>query len=110
MASKKLKQSLRRRKSFLPTLLVALLFWLIWGYVFFFVPPGRGVYFAFFPTLFLAVFLSAALLLANSIRGFLLASAVCGLLLLQFFKLGNLLTILLLIALLVVLDLRFARG
>jgi hypothetical protein len=100
----------RRRKNFLPTLLLTIIFWLLWGgLVYLFAPTNNILLIAFFLLLFLACFLTLALILANSRRGFIAALGIISFLILRFYQLGNILNLILLGGILITLDLYFAK-
>jgi len=101
---------MRRRKNFLPTLLLAILFWLVWGWlVYSFAPTDNVLLIAFFLLLFLASFLTLALIFANSRRGFITALGLICFLILRFYQLGNVLNLVLLGGILVTLNLYLAK-
>ena len=65
-----MRDSAKRRKNFLPTLLMALALWGAWFLIFFKIPPETLLaFFGFYFFLFGAVFLTSALVLAHSRRG-----------------------------------------
>lgn len=96
---------LNQRKNFLPAFLLAVLTWFLWSWLIFSVPPTSNLIIGLFLVLlFLALFLTAALTLANSRRGFFIAFAVVGFLLFRLFGLANLLNLILLAAILFCLE------
>ena len=96
----------RKRKNFLPTLLLALLFWAGWGWLVYSQPPANNlILFGFYSLLFLALFLTAALILANSRRGFLFATAAIIFLIFRYYQLANPLNLVLLLGILIALEL-----
>ncbi len=100
------KTRLKHRGNFLPTLLLAILFWVGWGCLVYFLPPKNGLLlFTFCLLLFAAVFLTFALIFANSRRGLLIAIALIGFLLLRYYELENILNITLLTAILICIEL-----
>ena len=110
---------MRKRKNLIPTLLLAILFWGGLGCLVYKVSPHTPLPLGlpipipslplFFLLLFLAFFLSFALLFNNTRRGFLLATGLTALVLLRFFNLLHPLYIVLVIALLVTLELYFLK-
>jgi len=87
----------KRRKNFLPTFLLAFLFWLLWGGLVYFSSPDNSLLIVgFFLLLFLAVFLTAALIFANSRLGLLAATFIVLSLLFRYFQVGNILNLTLL--------------
>lgn len=101
---------MRRKKRFIPTLLLTVLSWGGFGYVLFNVSPmGFVSKILFFALLFFALFLSIALLLNNTRRGFLIALGILVLALLRFFELFHPLYIVLVVALLLTVELYFLK-
>lgn len=100
----------KQRKNFLPTFLLAIFFWLIWGFILFKISPesifSLLVFFIFF---FLAIFLTSALIFANSRRGLLLALLINLALFFRYYQVGNLLNLLLLLAIFVALETLFTK-
>jgi hypothetical protein len=87
----------KHRKNFLPTFLIALIFWLVWGGLVFFQPPANNlVIVLFFSLLFLALFLTLSLFFANSRRGAIGAFFFTLVLIFRYNHLGNLLNLFLL--------------
>ncbi len=102
------KRRLPQRENFLPTLLLAILTWLIWFYFFYFQTPETTlIIFLFYFSLFLSFFLTISLLLANSRRGFLAAMALITILLLRQFEQAHFLNLILVFALLSSIELYF---
>ena len=105
---------MRRRKNFLPTLLLTTLFWLFWFYIFFFVSPQNTTYHIphiiyFFTTLFVALTLTLALLFGNTRRGFLITLGIIGFLILRMYDLAHYLNLVLLIGFLISLEFCFSK-
>jgi len=101
---------IKRRKNFFPTLFLAILFWLGWGWLVYFTAPTSNVLLiAFCVLLFIAVFLAAALIFANSRRGLIAAFFVILFLLFRHYQVGNLLNLLLLLAIFIALELYFSQ-
>lgn len=99
----------KSRKNFLPTLLLAILFWLLWGGLVYFRSPENNLLLAvFFCLLFLASFLTSALILANSRQGFIIALGIIFFLILRLFQLGNILNLILMVGVLISLNLYLA--
>lgn len=107
----------RRRKNFLPTILLALL---NWGVVAFFVLavdpeiirdfPIAGSYFLFFVFLFMATFLTVSLILVHARRGLLTAIGLVVFLYLRLLGLGHLLNALLLFSFLLIFEIALSRN
>lgn len=94
----------RKRKNFLATLLLAILFWSLWGWLVYFKTPAENfLLLAFYLLLFLAVFLTGALIFTNSRRGLLLSSLITLSLLFRYYQIGNLLNIALLAGIFIIL-------
>lgn len=101
---------IRRRKNFFPTFLLAILFWLGWIFILFKVPPvSFAAMFFFYLFLFLAVFLTAALILAHSRRGFLVSLLIIFVLLFRYYQIGNLLNLFLLLTIFAALEAYFTK-
>ncbi len=104
------KRHLSQRENFLPTLFLAILAWLGWIYLFYFqAPESSYVIGLFYLFLFIALFLTISLLLANSRRGFLSALALISFLLLRQFEQGHIINLLLVFALLISIEIFFWR-
>lgn len=79
---------MRRRKNFLPTLILAILFWLSWLYIIFFTSPENTTYYVphttyFFLALSFALILTLSLIFANTRRGFLTTLGIISFLILR---------------------------
>lgn len=93
-----LSPKLKRRKNFLPTLVIALSFWGAWFWLIFSFPPSSNLLLTtFYLLLFAAIFLTSALIFANSKLGFLTACFVITALLFRLYQIGNPLNLLLLL-------------
>ena len=100
----------KRRKNFLPTLLLAIFCWGLWFWLVFSVPPTSNLaLIAFYFSLFLALFLTAALAFANSRRGFLTATIIVCFLIFRYYQLANVLNLLLLLGIFLCLELYLAK-
>lgn len=101
---------IKRRKNFFPTLFLAILFWLSWGWlVYSTAPTSNLLLITFYLLLFIAVFLTTALIFANSRRGLITALFVVLLLLFRYYQIGNLLNLLLLLAIFIALELYLSQ-
>ncbi|MFZ5365770.1 MAG: hypothetical protein ACOZBZ_00570 [Patescibacteria group bacterium] len=101
---------MKRRKNFLPSFLLTILFWLCWIYVLLFTAPESNLlFFIFYFLLFLSLFLTSSLVFANSRRGFLLALGIIGIAILQQIKLLNILNVILLLGILLSFELYFSH-
>lgn len=88
---------IKRRKNFLPALIFALIFWGLWGWFAYSFPPANNLLIlVFYLLLFLALFLTSSLIFANSKLGVIAALWLILLLIFRFFKIGNILNLLLL--------------
>ncbi|MGB9706597.1 MAG: hypothetical protein ACPLXP_00780 [Microgenomates group bacterium] len=98
-----------KRKNFLPTLVLAILFWVAWSWFVFSYPPANNfLLFTFYFLLFLATFLTAALIFANSRRGFFLAAFLILFLLFRYYQIANLLNLFLLAGIFISLEVYFS--
>jgi hypothetical protein len=90
---------IKRRKNFLPALILALLFWGLLGWLVYSFPPANNLLIStFYLCLFLAVFLTSSLVFANSKLGSLVAFWLILFLVFRYFKIGNVLNLSLLTA------------
>jgi hypothetical protein len=104
------KAGLRRRKNFLPTLILALIFWGLLAWLIYTHPPSSNfIIIAFFILFFLALFLTSALLFANSRRGLFLALFVIIFLLFRYHHLANPLNIIILLSIFLSLEIFFSK-
>ncbi|MDO8503706.1 MAG: hypothetical protein Q7S60_03370 [bacterium] len=95
----------RRRRNFLPTLLVTVILWGILTIIFFFIPPEAFLApFLFLAVVFLTILFTGSLIFANTRRGLLLALGILVFMLLNYYNIGNYLNIALLVGILVTLD------
>lgn len=106
-----IKERTKHRKNFLPALILDLLLVVVWGIVFFFVPPETP----FIPLVFLIltgllILFTGALLLGNSRRGVLASVGVVVFLVLGYFGAGNWINLVLIIGLLLTLEYYLSRG
>lgn len=105
-----LRERVKRRKNFLPALLLTVLLWTVWLAVFFFAPPETFLMpFVFLTLTFLAILFSATLLFANTRRGFLTALGLTAFMLLNFYGIGNYLNLLLIVGVLLAAEYYFSR-
>lgn len=98
-----------RRKNFLPTLFLTVIFWVVTGYIILYIPPSSITIYSLLITAFLSLFLTLSLLLANTRQGFLLSTGITIFLLLRYLKIANFLTLLLLISSLAMLEFYFRK-
>lgn len=97
---------MKHNKNFLPTLFVALFLWLAFLFLVVFTAPSSPLLLTtFYLLLFLALFLTFSLVLANSRRGGLLAAGMTVFLLLRQTQMVNYLNLILLMGILISLEL-----
>lgn len=90
---------MKKEKNFFPTLILAMIFWGLWGWVIYSLAPTNNlVLIAFYLLLFLAAFLTSALIFANSKIGAIIALLLVLILNFLYFKIGNILNLSLLTA------------
>ena len=103
--------SIKRRRNFLPALIVIILLWLLTAFLVYFVEPSMPLAIPFFFILvFSGLLFTLATVFANSRRGFIAAGSLTIFLILRFFGLGHILNFLLLLALGLCLELYFNRS
>ena len=108
---KLLKPKKSRRKNFLVTFILIIVFWSTFAFLIFFIEPGQiknliipGAYLPFFINLFLAIFFTLSVVLNNSQRGLLISLGIIAFLILRLHDFGNLLNLILIIGLIVAID------
>ncbi len=113
MARNKLKQvrqeSIRKRKNFLPTLLITILFWIALAGLVYFTLPASLTIFVFFVLLFWCLLFSFSIIFISQRRGLISAAAVTLFLLLRFFGIGNIINLLLILGVAICIELYFSR-
>jgi hypothetical protein len=104
------RERIKNRKNFFPTLLLATILWVAWGWLIYSTAPSSNLkLFIFFLLLFLAVFLTFALIFANSRRGLLSSLIVVTLLIFRYYQLANLLNLFLLFAIVITIELYYCK-
>ena len=99
MKRKDRKEQVLKRKNFLPTLLLTVLFWILLGSLIYFVDPGTfGVIPLFFITFFVTLLFTFSLIFANSRRGFLVSLSLSLFSILMYLGVGNWLNLVLVLA------------
>lgn len=94
------QEKVKRRKNFFPTLFAILTFWSALGFLIYFVDPfGFAIIPTFFLLLFLALLFTLSTLFINSRRGLIAAVAIVFFAILRFFGIGNIINLLLTLAL-----------
>jgi len=93
---KTVKERLKRRKNYFPTMMLMIVFWLLWVSLVWWVDPTilknlppRESYWPFFLLFFLALFLTLSLILQNTRRGFLISFGILLFLILRLSGLGH---------------------
>lgn len=106
----------KRNKKFLVTLILIIFFWSTLFLMIFFTEPEmikdiliKNSYLVFFINLFLALFLTLAVIFANSTTGLLVTLGAIGFLILRLHQLGNLLNAILIISIVFVLNKYFTN-
>jgi hypothetical protein len=104
------REQVLKRKNFFPTLLVTVLLWSLTSCLVYFVDPAT---FGATPLLFILIFLDIlftfSLLFANSRRGLIGASGITLFLLLAYLGVGNILNLILIVAIAACTELYFAH-
>lgn len=106
----KRKEQIRKRKNFLPTLIVTLLLWiLVAGLIYFVDPETTFALPGFFLLIFLGLLFAFSTVFASSRQGFLISFGFTLFLILRYFGVGNILNFLLLSGLLITVEIYFVR-
>jgi len=102
---------LKRRKNYLPTLILIITLWGLLGLMVYFVEPEMvknilipGLYLPFFLIFLPAATFTLAMVFNNSCRGFILALAITALLILKVYQLDNWLSFILIAGIAVAVD------
>ncbi len=94
----------------MPTLLVTILLWLILGGIVYFIDPSIfGVVQLFFVLVFLALLFTFSLIFAGGRRGLIAAISLSLFLILAYFGVGNILNLVLIVAIAISIEIYFAR-
>lgn len=102
---------MKRRKNFLPALLLVFLFWLIFIYFIISFPPANSLLITlFFMLLFLPIFITLSLALGNSRRGLLLSLGFIIFLFLKQIQQVHALNIILLLSILLSIEIYFLKS
>lgn len=103
-------EELRRRKNFLPTLIITIILWLILAGIVYFIDPQQMIAIPlFFLITFLAILFTASLLFANRRRGLLTSLVIMLFLILRYFGVGNMLNAILLVGIAVAFEIYASR-
>src|SRR3990167_4156678 len=104
------KQQVLKRKNFLPTLLVTILLWmLLAGLVYFVDPATFGVIPLFFALFFTALLFTFSLLFASIRRGLISALSLFLFAVLAYLGVGNILNLLLILAIAICIEIYLAQ-
>lgn len=108
---KKRREQILKRKNFLPTLIVTLLFWgFLGGIVYFIEPEAFGIISLFFALLFFALLFTSSLIFGSRRRGLIVSISLTLFMLLRYFGIGNILNFLLIAGLAITVELYLSRG
>lgn len=100
----------KRRRNFLPTLLIAASLWgVLAGVIYFVEPETFGVIPLFFAIVFFAILFTSSLLFGNKRRGLIISISLTLFLLLRYFGVGNILNFLLIAGLATTAELYLTR-
>lgn len=103
------RQQKLKRKNFLPTLLTTILLWLLLGGLVYFVDPDSfGAVPFLFVLIFFCLLFTFSLIFANSRRGIVATIALTFFLLLMYLGVGNILNIILIVAIATCIELYFS--
>lgn len=103
------KEQILKRKNFLPTLLLTILLWILFaGLVYFVDPKTFGAVPLFFLLLFITLLFTFSLLFANSRRGLVISLSLVLFFILLFLGVGNVLNLILILAIAVCVELYFS--
>jgi len=106
----KRKQQVLKRKNFLPTLLITVLLWLLLAGLVYFVDPGNfAAVPVFFVLLFTALLFTFSLLFTNTRRGLIGSVSLSIFFVLAYLGVGNILNLLLIVAIAVSIELYFGQ-
>lgn len=103
------KQQALKRKNFLPTLLITIFLWIIFGGLIYFIDPGSFAAIPlFFVLLFFCLLFTFSLIFANSRRGIVTTIATTLFLMLMYLGVGNILNLILIVAIAICIELYFS--
>lgn len=105
------KLQILKRKNFSPTLVITILLWIVLGGLIYFVDPGTfGAVPAFFILAFASFLFTFSLIFEGGRRGLIGAIALTLFLILSFLGVGNVLNLLLIVAIAICVELYLARS
>jgi hypothetical protein len=111
MVKRKNKEIRKRRKNFLPTLLVIILLWAALVFEIFFIDPSSfGAIPLFFALFFLALLFTLSTLILNTRRGFIISFAALVFVILRYFGVGNIVNFLLLSGIVIAIEVYFTKN
>jgi hypothetical protein len=103
------KAQVLKRKNFFPTLLITIFFWFLFAGLVYFIDPGFfGTILLFFVLVFFCLLFTFSLIFANSRRGIVATIALTFFLLLAYFGMGNILNLILIVAIATCIELYFS--
>ena len=104
------KEQVLKRKNFLPTLLITVILWLTLGGVIYFVDPDTfGAVPLFFILTFMSFLFTFSLIFASSRRGLVASTATTLFLILSYLGVGNILNLILIVAIAICIELYLAH-
>lgn len=105
------KQAILKRKNFLPSLILTIILWIALGAVTYFVDPQTfGAIYLFFLLVFFSLLFTFSLILGSTRRGLILSVSLTLFLILRYFGIGNILNLVLILALGLVAELYLAHS
>jgi len=111
VVSRRRKKEISKKRNFFPLLLITILLWLVLtGFVFFISPEGFAAVPLFFILIFITLMFTAAIILANTRRGVIVALCLTIFLILRYFGVGNLLNLLLLLGAAIAFEIYFSKN
>ena len=103
------RQQILKRRNFLPTLSITIVLWLLLGGLIYFIDPDSfAVIPLFFVLVFFCLLFAFSLIFANSRRGVMATIALTFFLLLMYFGVGNILNLILIVAIALCIELYFS--
>jgi hypothetical protein len=104
------KEQVLKRKNFLPSLLITILLWvLLGGLVYFIDPEIFGAVLLFFVLLFAVLLFTFSLIFASTRRGIISAIALSLFSILSYLGVGNIINLLLIVAIAICIELYFSK-
>ncbi|OGM16680.1 hypothetical protein A2V55_01035 [Candidatus Woesebacteria bacterium RBG_19FT_COMBO_37_29] len=104
-------EKVKRRRNFFPTLVLTLIFWLLTSLIIYLFDPSlTGAVPLFFASFFISIFLTLSLIFANSRRGILFSSGIFMFLILRYFGVGNILNLILILAIITAFEIYLSKN